>query len=529
MRKKMQNNDLMEMIFGLKDENVEFRTKWRIIAIAAAWLVLSGLTMILTSFGAGGNEYSTVIVIVLSFLKYIPLLFVAYSLSKKMAARYLEDVYELDDEELASKFIEDIAFGNGNEKIVIDEGKITEADEMSPLILIGGPGSIQVNLDSVALLEKVNGEPKVIHPRSEPWKLGRFERVREIGKSDQAGEREYAIINLRDQFASGLSLKSRTKDGIPIEAQDIKIIFSILRKKTNETASTQNDTLLFAEGAVQALVYNQTTITPEASVPSGITFPWDSTIIPLINSELEELIKSHTLSEILASISQKEVDNASNNDQTIAQMRVELTGQHSLNGEKKESVLPHFKSRSTITAQFFEKKFTTKAALLGVSVEWIDIGTWQLPSYLIHDKLKDALNLSRDNAKKRSAVEKSKKTHEMAEVIKLINSVVIENYEKGHMPHKGRDVEKDLHELGAILVMNPELKSQFAQRDASKKDAITIAQEILKTFRKEMIAAKLLIEKDSRPLEEKQAELAKIEKALYDISYLTNHWIKKPS
>ncbi|MBK8617954.1 MAG: hypothetical protein IPN96_12755 [Anaerolineales bacterium] len=117
----------------------------------------------------------------------------------------------------------------------------------------------------------------------------------------------------------------------------------------------------------------------------------------------------------------------------------------------------------------------------------------------------------------------------MAEVIKLINSVVIENYEKGHMPHKGRDVEKDLHELGAILVMNPELKSQFAQRDASKKDAITIAQEILKTFRKEMIAAKLLIEKDSRPLEEKQAELAKIEKALYDISYLTNHWIKKPS
>jgi hypothetical protein len=41
-----------------------------------------------------------------------------------------------------------------------------------------------------------------------------------------------------------------------------------------------------------------------------------------------------------------------------------------------------------------------------------------------------------------------------------------------------------------------------------------------------MIAAKSLIEKDSRPLKEKQVELAKIEKALYDISYLTNPWVK---
>lgn len=126
-------------------------------------------------------------------------------------------------------------------------------------------------------------------------------------------------------------------------------------------------------------------------------------------------------------------------------------------------------------------------------------------------------------------MEKSKKTHEMEEIVKLMHSVVIANYEKGHTPHRGKDVEKDLQELGAILVMSPELKNQFAQRDSGKKDAITIAQEILKTFRKEMIAAKLLIENDSKPLEEKKAELAKIEKALYDITYLTNHWVKKPS
>ncbi len=153
------------------------------------------------------------------------------ALARIMAARYLDDVYELDDEDLASDFLEEVTFGYGHEKITINEGRISEKDEESPLILIGGPGSIQVNLDSVALLEKVNGEPKVIYPRNDPWKLGRFERIREIGKYDEAGKREYAIINLRDQFVSGLSVKSRTKDGIPIEAQGIKVMFSILRRQ----------------------------------------------------------------------------------------------------------------------------------------------------------------------------------------------------------------------------------------------------------------------------------------------------------
>jgi len=520
MRNGKQLDEFAAQLFGLADANVEIRKKSRVLAGAAIWLLLSGFTMILTIVGVQGN-YSKVVIIGFSFLKYFLLLIAAYRLSKIKAAHYLEDVYELDDEELASKFIEEIAFGYGRKKITIDDGQISEEDEISPLILIGGPGLIQVNLDSVALIERVNGNPQVISPRSEAWRLGRFDRVREIGESDKAGEREYAIINLRDQFVSDISVRSRTKDGIPLEALDIKILFSVLRNTAGESSS-----YLFDEQAVQALVYNQTITTSEAPELPGVTFPWDSTIIPLVVSELEELIKSHTLSEILASVSQKEMDTASTNDQTIAQMRVELTGQQNLTGEKEESVAPNFESRSKITAQFFEKKFKEKAASLGVSLQWIDIGTWQLPSHLLHDKLKEAQNLTRENAKKRSEVEKSKKIHAMIEVVKLIDNVVIANYEKGHQPHKGRDVEKDLHELGAILVMNPELKTQFAQRDVSKKDALSIAQEILKSFRKEMIAAKALIENDSRSLEEKQAELAQIEKALYDISYLTHHWIK---
>jgi hypothetical protein len=524
----MQRDKLNSLLFGLTDESVEFRNRWRGLAGMAIWLVLSGLSMILMIFGSGAKGQINIAVIIgMSLLKYIPLLMVVYSLARVMAARYLNDVYELDDENLASDFLEEVTFGYGHEKITINEGKISEKDEESPLILIGGPGSIQVNLDSIALLEKVNGEPEVIYPRNDSWKLGRFERIREIGKSDEAGKREYAIINLRDQFVNGLSVKSRTKDGIPIEAQGIKVIFSILRRQKTENDKVQGDAYLFDERAVQALVYNQTIITPQPSTPSGITFPWDTTIIPLIISELEKLITSRTLSELLASISQKEIDSASTNDQTIIQMRLEMTRQQTPAGAQKESPVPNFESRSKITAQFFEKDFKEKAAKLGVSIEWIDIGTWQLPSSLILDKHKEAWNLSRENAKKRGAVERSKKRHETKEIIELINNVIIRNYEKPTNFRKlsNKDIDK-LYEIDPEAVT--EYRRELLQQGSHKKDSKSIAQEMLNAFRMELRAAISLIEKDKRPQEEKQTELIQIKKTLDNISYLTNHWIKKP-
>jgi hypothetical protein len=440
-----------------------------------------------------------------------------------MAARYLDDVYELDDEDLASGFLEDVTFGYGREKITINEGKISAEDEESPLILIGGPGKIQVNLDSIALLETVTGEPEIIYPRSDPWKLGRFERIREIGRYDEVGKREYAIINLRDQFVSGLSVKSRTKDGIPLEVHDIKVIFSILRKGGAEDDMAQDGSYLFDERAVQALVYNQTIITPEPTTRSGITFPWDTTVIPLIATEFEDLIKSHNLSEILASISQKEMDNASQNDQTLMQMRLEMTGQQMTEEMRKKSTAPNFQSRSKITALFFEKEFKDKAASLGVTIDWIDIGTWQLPSNLILEKHKKAWDLSRENSQKRNALERWKRRQEVAEIAELVDHVIIRNYEKTPRKLSEKDLEK-------LVMTNPEAAIEYRRQmlqSGGQRSSKIIALEILKAFRKEMNAGKSLLEGDNKPLEEKQADLASIEKAIKNISYFTDHWVNK--
>ncbi|MEK6751589.1 MAG: hypothetical protein AABZ00_04920 [Chloroflexota bacterium] len=529
MSRNDRRDKLASLLFGLTDKNVEFRNKWRSIAIVLTWFLLSGAAMILNVFFAQENMHKF-IVIGMSFIKYIPLLIVVYNLARKMAAQYLDDIYELHDEDLASDFLEEVTFGYGHERITIREGKIPAGDERSSIILIGGPGSIQVNLDNVALLEKVDGEPEIIHPRNEPWKLGRFERIREIGRHDEVGKREYAIINLRDQFVSGLPVKSRTKDGIPLEAQGIKIIFSILRRQDNESDQDENDAYLFDEKAVRALVYNQALITPEPSGAIGIPFPWDTTVVPLVVSELENLITSHTLNEILASISQKETDQIANNEETIAQMRVEMTGAQTQASDKKEARPPNFESRSKITAQFFSPEFKKKAASIGVAIDWIDIGAWYLPNDLILDNHKEAWNLARENAKKRGAFERSKKKHEMEELLQLIGDIIIANYEKTTSISKLSNKEKK--ELEQMIAASPDVVDPLfayqliTEHATNKKDARTIAVEILKAFHKELLAARLLIQNENKPEFEKQIDLERIEKALHDVSHLTYHYVK---
>jgi hypothetical protein len=115
----------------------------------------------------------------------------------------------------------------------------------------------------------------------------------------------------------------------------------------------------------------------------------------------------------------------------------------------------------------------------------------------------------------------------MAEIIKLVNHVILKTYEKNTEFQKLSE-----EELETLIDTDPvgtfEYRQKLQQR-SQKKEPKAVAQEILNEFRKELLAGKQLIENDGKPLEEKQADLTRIEKALYNISYLTNHWVKKTS
>jgi hypothetical protein len=107
------------------------------------------------------------------------------------------------------------------------------------------------------------------------------------------------------------------------------------------------------------------------------------------------------------------------------------------------------------------------------------------------------------------------------EIAKLVNSVVIGNYEQKSNGSKYSD--KD----GQRITIDPEIRRQFRLDDVSKKDPNVIAIDILKAFRKELLNAKMLIENENnRSPVDKRTDLINIEKALYNINFLTIHWVK---
>jgi hypothetical protein len=523
-------------LYSLNEEGIRRRNRARSYAMPGVWLALSALDIILFIFLAE-NNLQRFAVIGLSLVKYVPLIFVTYALARYKAATYLADIYELEDVSIADTFIEEVAFGGGSQEITIHEGKISPEDEGSPIILIGGPGKVQVNLDSVALLERVDGKPEIIEPRNDPWTLGPFERIREIGKFDDIGKREYAIVNLRDQFVRGLTVISRTKDGIPIEAYDIKVMFSILRKPPEK--QPKDNPHHYEEEALYSLVYKQAVMIPSStskndSAPpkaTGISFPWDTTVIPLVTDELETLIKSHNLSEILASISQREIEDLVQVEQNNTQMRVEMTGEMSSEQTAVRTprplALPNFESRSKITAQFFTDDFKARAADLGVAIHWIDIGTWLIPIEVIGEELKNAWKMNRENAGRRADLERAGRRLTMQGLLELVNNVTTSYFGRPWVSSSGKkQTDKEYAEFAKILNEHPELvnnpawQQRYSSSVSTKKDSISIAVELLKAFRLELNNGRDLIEKENRSSIEKQAEIAPIIKAMEEIEML---------
>jgi hypothetical protein len=537
-KSRFQREEVISQLFGLSKSNVAYRKTWRIYLAIIIYFFFSLLTMFLS-----GDQLLTPLqragIIGMSFLKYIPLVWVIYNTAKTKAAKYLDDIYELQNLEIAEKFIEEVAFADGynskkNEgKITIKEGKISEQDEISPIILIGGPGKVKVNLGSVALLEQVDGDPDIVFAQKDAWQLERFERIREIGDDDQVGKREYAVINLREQFVGGLSVKSRTKDGIPLEAQDIKIRFSIYRNPQSKNEKGEVDPYSFDERAVKSLVYNQTIMTPAPQNIPGISFPWDTTVIPLVLYKLDQIITEHTLSEVLASISQQEIDALAESEQKIKKIQVELTGETKINNAASTMNAPEFKQRSKITKDFYKASFTDEAQKLGIAIHWIDIGNWQLPDSIdtIQENLKGAWDLNRANTDLRNKIESSQKEIASDEFLTLIANTIVAGYEK--YTYSMNLSEKDYEELVNNLTDKaPDLRLERILQQSNKpgigsKKSANIAREILQAFRRELLTAKEQLLRENRPHIEAQATLARIDKAVHDIEINIFHTVKK--
>ena len=356
-------------------------------------------------------------------LQYVPILLAPFFIALQSAALYLADVFELEDARVARKFISAVALSGGGETIRVSQGQISEESRELPTYLIGGPGKVIVDLDSVALFERPDGTPRVIGPTAK----------QPLGRATLEGfERFRQAIDIRDQYAD-LTVKGRSRDGIPITATDVHIMFSVHRDGKKPTTEFPYP---FSERAIQQLIYKSISrVTPDLPNPSSHDFSWVTNMIGLISSELGGFMSQHRLTEYLASIGTPEFERAKAQEAVIAEEARQLNVPEE-EAPKAQEVrpAPEFTPRREITNLFsqFTQKFTNIARERGVELHWIGVGTWKTPAEIVPEKHLEAWKLSQENLYRESIEVLNRLEQEaiIQKMVTLIQDVPVASYQK---------------------------------------------------------------------------------------------------
>jgi hypothetical protein len=330
-------------------------------------------------------------------LLYLPLFLLSFFIAYQAAAFYLADIFELDDVGVARNFVSEVALSGSDEAIRITQGDILDKHRSSPNFLIGGPGKVIVDIDSVALFEKPDGTPHVIGPTGrEPGgraTLEGFERFRvAIDLRDH-------YIELRDQDNRSSSVKSRSRDGIPITATDVRFMFSVYRDNKEPTSELPYP---FSKKAIEDMVYKATSrVTPNLNNPSTFEFSWTNNMFSLVRGELSKFMNEHNLTSYLASTGTPEFEKITQEENDIADKAKSLASSGNNDPPKEREIKPppEFLSRHKIKSLFaqFTDEFTKKARDRGVELHWIGVGTWKTHIEDVSKKHLEAWTISRGN------------------------------------------------------------------------------------------------------------------------------------
>ena len=370
--------------------------------------------------------------------QYIPILLAPFFIALQAASLYLADIFELEHVRIARGFIWSVALSGSEETIRVSQGGISEQDRHSPTFLIGGPGKVIVDLDSVAMFEKPDGTPHIIGPTAKEPRaratLEGFERFR------QAIDTRDHYVDLRDQDPRSKSVESRSLDGIRITATDVRLMFSVYRGGVKP--STENP-YPFSKEAIERIIYQATSrVTPELANPSTYEFSWINRMVGLIRSELSAFMSKHKLTAYLASTGTPELEKIQQREERIFEeiQKIVPPNQEIPASKELNDPLPDFQPRHRISNLFtqFADEFTKRAQSNGVELHWIGVGTWKTPVEIVPEKHLQAWKLSNDNLYRESPEVLNKLENEaiLQKTIMMIQDVPIAAHLKATMEEK---------------------------------------------------------------------------------------------
>ena len=353
-------------------------------------------------------------------LQYLPVFIAPYFIALQSAAIYLADIFELEDVSVARRFVSGVALSGSDDTLRIKKGEVPEENQETPIFQIGGPGKVLVELDSVALFERADGTPHVIGPTGSlpggKATLEGFERFR------QALDIRNHHVDLRDQD-NWKAVLSRSRDGIPIKATDVRLMFSIYRGENPKTSPDYP--YPFSKQAVEQIVYKATSrVTPGKGNPSSFEFNWIPKMIGLIRGKLSGFMSEHNLTEYMASTGLPEIEKLKQREEIIRGQMHWLTQTEDGVESKEIKPPPDFQERNKVKNLFaqFTEEFTKRSHNSGVELHWIGVGTWESPIKIIPEMHLEAWLLSQENIKNESL--KSMKKIEQMEVVAKMKDMI---------------------------------------------------------------------------------------------------------
>jgi hypothetical protein len=359
----------------------------------------------------------------------------------RLAAHYLDNIFELHDISIAQEFILQAAFGSGYRMLVIKEGDVAPNQLDSPISVIGGPGLARVHLENAAIFENASGGTRVIGPTG--GRKGGVERI-------AAFERLREVIDLRD-LMSDLTTNGRTSDGILVRGEDIHIVYSVYR---NHLPSTLEQPYPFDEETLLWMYYRKGRDATEKAMES------------IVEGELGKFISKHSLSEFLAAISVEEQEQNRVQEIEINRQAALEEGVSNPSDSQRPLNIPDFVPRTQIIADMFTAEFANNARTSGVELKWIGIGTWMVPSEIVPRRHLEAWRLTLDNMNRGSEAELSRlrTDSETYEFLRLVREIPIQMFRSRanlSARDRTRQVVLAFHSVLTEVYQNPQLSNRL--------------------------------------------------------------------
>ena len=208
------------------------------------------------------------------------LLLLAFIYSYISAARYLKDLYELDDLGKAVQYMIAISlFKSLQPTSVVDAGKlISKKDEINMIERIGGPGILNVRKGNLTLMEKLTGLSRVIGKGKHA--IFRYEFVKEV-------------VSLDEQYYPLRNLDAVTVDGIRVRVPEIIIHFKLRERESDWTALGKDVQVGEAyRGSIKNFAYNRL-----VSQEGFMTL--SDMVGQVIGTTVKKYINHHTIDQII--------------------------------------------------------------------------------------------------------------------------------------------------------------------------------------------------------------------------------------